>query len=125
VLIVKTVLVVDDDPLIVKIISVNLEARGYKVLGAKDGQEGLLSALKNEPDLIILDLMMPVMSGLEMLKELRQVSEIPVIVVSANETPNNVEKARRLGIECFLSKPFYVKRLAETVDTILNIDSLI
>ena len=64
----KTVLVVDDDPFIVKLISINLEARDYSVLTAGDGKEGLISALKNDPDLILLDFMMPVMNGLEMLK---------------------------------------------------------
>ncbi len=122
--ILKTVLVVDDDPFIVKLISINLEARDYNVLSAGDGKEGLISALKNDPDLILLDLMMPVMNGLEMLKELRQVSDIPVIIVSAYGNPDIVEEARELGIECFLSKPFEIEGLIETIDIILNIDSL-
>jgi DNA-binding response OmpR family regulator len=123
-LILKTVLVVDDDPFIVKLISINLEARDYSVLTAGDGKEGLISALKNDPDLILLDLMMPVMNGLEMLKELRQVSDVPVIIVSAYGNPDTVEEARELGIECFLSKPFKIEGMVDTIDIILNIDSL-
>ena len=122
--IVKTVLIVDDDPFIVKLISLNLEARDYSVLTAGDGKAGLISALKNDPDLILLDVMMPIMNGLEMLKELRQVSDIPVIIVSANGNQDIVDEARELGIECFISKPFKVEGLIETMDIILSIDSL-
>lgn len=120
----KTVLIVDDDPFIVKLISLNLEARDYSVLTAGDGKAGLISALKNDPDLILLDVMMPIMNGLEMLKELRQVSDIPVIIVSANGNQDIVDEARELGIECFISKPFKVEGLIETMDIILSIDSL-
>ena len=120
----KTVLIVDDDTFIVKLISLNLEARDYSVLTAGDGKAGLISALKNDPDLILLDVMMPIMNGLEMLKELRQVSDIPVIIVSANGNQDIVDEARELGIECFISKPFKVEGLIETMDIILSIDSL-
>lgn len=120
---VKKILVVDDDHLIVKMISVALEARSYDVLTAYDGREGLVSALKNEPDLILLDIMMPVMGGLEMLEELRTVSRIPVIIVSAYGNPETLEKARALGIECFLNKPFQIESLVEMIEIVFDLSS--
>ncbi len=120
----KKVLVVDDDKLIVKIITIELEARGYEVQCAYNGKEGLESALANEPGLILLDIMMPVMGGLEMLEELRKVSQIPVIIISAYGNEETVEKARALGIECFLNKPFQMEAMAEMVEIVFDMNVL-
>jgi len=118
----ETVLIVDDDRLIMKMLTINLTAKGYRVLSAYNGEEGLEVISEHEPDVIILDIMMPVMNGLEMLEELRKISEIPVIIVSGNGEPENVEKARKLGIECFMYKPFDMKDLVNTLDITLHID---
>ena len=117
----KTVLVVDDDRLIVKLFTINLTAKGYKVLSAYNGKEGLEVISEHEPDVIILDIMMPVMNGLEMLEELRKTSKIPVIIVSGYGEPENVEKARKLGIECFMNKPFEMEDIVNTLDITLHI----
>ncbi len=115
-----SVLVVDDDPIIVKLLSMNLESHGYSVLTARNGKEGLEKALGETPDIFLLDIMMPVMDGLEMLAELRKTSEIPVIIISAFGSPEKVETARKLGIECFLNKPFEVTVLVEMLEIIFS-----
>ena len=88
-----------------------------------DGVEGLESALNDEPDVIILDIMMPVMNGLEMLEELRKTSEVPVIMVSAYGGSEEIDKARKLGIECFINKPFKIETLKATIDVVCAMDS--
>jgi CheY-like chemotaxis protein len=77
-------------------------------------------ALEEHPDIILLDLMMPVMDGLEMLAELRRTSKIPVIIVSAYGSSEKVEQARELGIECFLNKPFDVGVLPEVLGVMFS-----
>jgi len=114
----NTVLVVDDDALIVKMISMTLKASGYDVITAANGQEGLKIAYGYDPDVILLDIMMPVMDGLTMLEELRQTSDTPVIMISAYGSADKIDKARKLGIECFLNKPFKPDVLVEILDVI-------
>jgi len=115
-----TVLVVDDDPDIVKLLSVTLKISGYNVISAGNGEEGLKTALEKTPDMILLDIMMPIMDGLTMLEELRKISDIPVIIVSAFGSPDKVEKARELGIECFLNKPFSNNAVVDMLDVLLK-----
>lgn len=114
----KTVLIADDDPITVKKLTEGLESREYNVLSARDGKEFLKVALEHDPDIIILDVIMPVMGGLEALEELRKVSDVPVVIMSAYGNANKVEKARELGIECFLNKPFDTEILVEMLDVI-------
>ncbi len=116
----NTVLVVDDDAVIVKMLTITLETSGYEVVTASNGEEALQAVLEEEPDLILLDIMMPVMDGLEMLEELRKTSQIPVIIISAFGDQDKVERARELGIECFLNKPFSMEILIEMLDLIFS-----
>ena len=117
------VLIVDDDKFMSKLISTCLHGGGYEILTAYNGVEGLESALNDEPDVIILDIMMPVMNGLEMLEELRMTSEVPVIMVSAYGGAEEIDKARKLGIECFINKPFKIETLKATIDVVCAMDS--
>ena len=117
------VLIVDDDKLLLKMLSEALGQRSYEVITAENGQEGLESILENKPDAVLLDISMPVMNGLEMLKELRKTSDLPVIMISAYGSEENIEKARKLGIECFLTKPFDMNVLADTLDVIFSVDT--
>lgn len=114
------ILVVDDETSMLKLISVSLESQGHSILTAENGNEGLAVAIRENPRLIILDLMMPEMSGLEMLRELRQTSDVPVIILSAYPSDENMEKARELGIECFLTKPFEPETLMETINVVAS-----
>lgn len=118
----RTVLVVDDDPIIVKLLSMTLTVSNYNVITASNGEEGLREALEKKPDIILLDIMMPIMDGITMLEELRKESDIPVIIISAFGSPDKVEKARRLGIECFLSKPFNYGVVLEMLDVLFMTD---
>ena len=115
----KTVLIADDDPITVKRIKETLAPHEYSVLSARNGKECLKSARKHKPDIIILDVIMPVMDGIEALAELRKSSDVPVVIMSAYGNPDKVEEARELGIECFLNKPFDPEVLAEVLDVIL------
>ncbi len=87
----KTILIVDDDPTILKMLVVKLTREGFKILQAKDGEEGLV-VCKNHPDLILLDIIMPKMDGLEMMKKLRAESEwgksVPIILLT-NLSPDD------------------------------------
>jgi DNA-binding response OmpR family regulator len=118
----KQVLVVDDDSMLVDLISMSLEVNGYSSLSAGDGETGLKAVRDEDPDLVLLDIMMPVMDGLAMLEELRKTSDVPVIIISAYGSSERVEKARELGIERFVNKPFAFEALIEMVDLIFSVE---
>lgn len=115
----KKILVVDDDPVIVNLLKLRLTDAGYDVLIAKDGLEGYNLATKSLPDLIILDLVMPVMDGSTLaakLKEEERLSGVPIIfltcIVSEGET---LETQHHIGGHMFFSKPFDSAELIDTV----------
>jgi CheY-like chemotaxis protein len=114
------ILVVDDDPDILEALSEILEAEGYEVDRARHGQEALARIEQRRPDLILLDLMMPVMDGWEFSQALRQRSDwddIPVVVLSADRQAG--AKARVVGARGFLAKPFELNELLRVVgDTV-------
>ncbi|HEY8212001.1 MAG TPA: response regulator [Myxococcaceae bacterium] len=109
------ILVVDDDPDILEALSEILEAEGYAVDRARHGQEALARIEQRRPDLILLDLMMPVMDGWEFSQALRQRgdSDIPVVVLSADRQAG--AKARVVGARGFLAKPFELNELLKVV----------
>ena len=109
----KHVLIVEDDSGLLKILRIRLELAGYKVLTAQDGQEAMKLINSNKPDILLLDLLMPVMDGFEVLKKLRVSSHIPVIVLSANRDLE--ENALELGASVFIAKPFDPDRIAVKV----------
>jgi two-component system alkaline phosphatase synthesis response regulator PhoP len=118
----KKVLVVDDEIHIVHVVAVKLRSRGFEVISAGDGEEGFKLAREEKPDIIIADLKMPIMNGLEMVEKLRgceQTKDIPVIVLTARGFA--VENGRKCDLrisEC-LSKPFSPKKLLRDVEDIL------
>jgi DNA-binding response OmpR family regulator len=104
-----TVLVVDDDPVIQKLLKVNFEMEGYTVLSAADGAEGLDQARAQDPDVIILDIMMPKMNGLEVLAALKAdaaTDSIPVILLSAKAQAGDVQAGLDRGADAYVTKPF-------------------
>ncbi len=119
----KTIIVVDDDPDIVDIIKAILEGRGYNVLTAYSGPE-LFARLKNQkPDLIVLDIMMPEMDGLEVLTRLKNASEtssIPVILVTAKVQYEDILGGYKLGADYYITKPFANTQLITGVDIVLG-----
>ena len=117
------VLLVDDEPKIVQTLQDRLEMNGYDVLVAYDGRQGLESAIKNQPDVIILDILMPVMDGHEMLEELRRhplCGSVPVIMLSARSQGSDIERARSNGIEDYIVKPFEVRELLEKIEIVVH-----
>ena len=108
----KTILVIEDDRSLREGLAINLKKQGYTVLCAEDGQEGLEKAFDTRPDLIVLDLMLPSIPGLEILEELRkQEMEVPVLILSArSQTPVKVE-GLKLGADDYLTKPFELPEL--------------
>jgi CheY-like chemotaxis protein len=115
----KTVLIADDDPITVAKLTDSLSPDEYSVLSARSGKECLKLAAEKNPDIILLDVVMPEMDGLEALEELRKSSEVPVVIMSAFGNSDKVEQARKLGIECFLNKPFDTEILIEILDVVL------
>jgi DNA-binding response OmpR family regulator len=112
----KKILIIDDEPELLKSISVRLKASGYKVLSACDGVSGINKFKEEPPDLVILDIMMPGLSGLDTLKELKQLKfGVPVIMLTAYGTPQSAIEALRLGAYDHLSKPFNTQTLLEMI----------
>ena len=117
------VLVVDDDPVIQKLLKVNFEMEGYEVLSAADGAEGLDQAKAGNPDVIILDVMMPKMNGLEVLAALKADSSldtIPVILLSAKAQAGDVQAGIDRGANAYVTKPFDPLDLLERVGTLIK-----
>lgn len=117
----KRVLLVDDDPEIIESIRLPLEAKGYAVLIARDGNQGLALAERERPDLVILDMMMPKRSGFLVLEKLRRSREqqLRVIMITANEGSRHKAYAEMLGVDDYLRKPFAMDKLMDSIDRLL------
>jgi len=106
----QKILIVEDDPLLVRMYQTKFTMEGYSVITAGDGMEGLEKVTKEKPDFLIMDVMMPRMSGLELLAEIRKnpsTAHIPALMLSNLGQPEQVEKARALGVKEFLLKANY------------------
>ena len=117
----RKVLVVEDEPPILSGIKDNLEAEGYKVLTATDGQAGLDLALAQDPDLVILDVMMPKLSGFDVLKKLRE-NRIrgAIIMLTAKRAEEDTVKGLKLGADDYIGKPFKLVELLARVQAVLR-----
>jgi DNA-binding response OmpR family regulator len=115
------ILVVDDDLEIGRTVRYALEAKGYEVVNATDGNQGLALAETEDPDLIILDMMMPKRSGFLVLEKIRRSRRVPtrIIMITANEGNRHKEYAETLGVDDYIRKPFQMDRLLESVDRLL------
>lgn len=111
----KKILVVDDEKSIADIISFNLKNEGFEVIAAYDGKEAVNKALTDSPDLIILDVMLPEKDGFQVLKEVRQQIEIPVIMLTAKEEEEDKVCGLNLGADDYMTKPFGMKELLARV----------
>jgi DNA-binding response OmpR family regulator len=118
----KRILLVDDDYEIVEAMQAALEARGYRTLVARDGNQGLAMAQREDPDLVILDMMMPKRSGFLVLERLRRTRRVPVrvVMITANEGSRHKAYAEMLGVDDYIRKPFAMDRLLESVDRLLK-----
>jgi DNA-binding response OmpR family regulator len=118
----RRVLLVDDDHEIVESVRFALEANGFAVLIARDGNQGLAMAEREDPDLVILDMMMPKRSGFLVLEKLRRSRPVPmrVIMITANEGSRHKAYAEMLGVDDYIRKPFAMDRLMDSVKRLLN-----
>jgi len=115
----NTVLVIDDEKDTRESLIDLLEMEGYNLISAKDGRQGVVQALNNHPDLIICDVMMPVMGGFEVVEALRNSSEtadIPFIFLTARSEKADLRKGMNLGADDFLTKPYEVKELLSVIN---------
>ncbi len=117
----KRILLVDDDPEIIESLRYALEAKGYEILVARDGNQGLALAERETPDLVILDMMMPKRSGFLVLERLRRthLAPIRVIMITANEGSRHKAYAEMLGVDDYIRKPFGMDRLVDSVQRLL------
>ncbi|MBM3479717.1 MAG: response regulator [Alphaproteobacteria bacterium] len=119
----KTVLIVEDNDLNMKLFNDLLEAHGYGTLQTKDGLEAMKLARQHRPDLILMDIQLPEISGLKVTKWLKEdpdLSSIPVIAVTAFAMKGDEEKIRQGGCEAYIAKPISVARFLETVGNFLG-----
>ncbi len=116
----KKILVVDDEKSIADIVGFNLKNEGYEVVSAYDGYEAVNKALTDNPDLIILDVMLPEKDGFQVLKEIRQQIEVPVIMLTAKEEEEDKVWGLNLGADDYMTKPFGMKELMARVNANLR-----
>ena len=117
-----SVLVVDDDPVIQRLLQVNFELEGIDVTIAVDGEEGLARAKASPPDVVISDIMMPKMNGLELLDALRaepSLAHLPIILLSAKAQVADVQRGLELGADDYVTKPFDPLELIDRVYKVL------
>lgn len=114
------ILVVDDEPHLVKLVRSNLEAQHFKVITAMDGVSGLAMVEKEGPDLVILDIMMPGVDGFDVLQKVREFSSVPVIMLTAKDQDVDVVKGLQLGADDYVKKPFSVHELLARVEAVLR-----
>jgi two-component system alkaline phosphatase synthesis response regulator PhoP len=117
----KKVLVVDDEPSIVTLLQYNLQQAGYDVITANDGEEGMQKAVREQPDLMILDLMLPKMDGMEVCKQLRQQKiMIPILMLTAKDDEFDKVLGLELGADDYMTKPFSPREVLARIKAILR-----
>jgi two-component system, cell cycle response regulator DivK len=119
----KTILIVEDNDLNMKLFHDLLEAHGYRILQTKDGMESLKLARQHRPDLILMDIQLPEVSGLEVTKWLKEdddLKSIPVIAVTAFAMKGDEEKIREGGCEAYIAKPISVANFLQTIARFLK-----
>ncbi|GAC1606376.1 MAG: hypothetical protein NVS3B21_36190 [Acidimicrobiales bacterium] len=118
-----TILVVDDDPVIQRLLAVNFEMEGYRVVTAGDGVEGLERVVDDRPDLILLDVMMPRMDGIAVVRKLKAdpaTAAIPVILLSAKAQSTDISGGLDAGADDYVTKPFDPLELLDKVGVLIG-----
>ena len=107
----KKILIIEDDPKIRRFLQLELEHEGYQVDFSDNGEEGLLKVQKFYYDIVLLDLMLPVLSGEEVCRKIRKISDVPVIVITAKDDIHNKVELLDLGADDYITKPFNIEEL--------------
>lgn len=118
----EKILIVEDNPLNMKLIEMILRPKGYTLIAATDGEEALDAAIREKPDLIIMDLNLPKVSGLEATRRLRQIpafNHIPIIAVTAHAMKGDEEKIIEAGCDAYLPKPIDTRQLPRVIAEML------
>lgn len=119
----NTLLVIDDELDLVELVRFNLEREGYRVLGAADGEAGIAAALREKPDLVIVDLMLPGIDGFEVCRELRrrpQTAQVPILMLTAKSAEADRVVGLELGADDYVTKPFSPRELVARVKALLR-----
>jgi two-component system KDP operon response regulator KdpE len=116
----QRILLIDDDPKIVKFVKTNLEARDYELLIARGGLEALQIFREESPDLVILDIMLPGIDGFEVCTEIRNQSQVPIIMLSARGDTRDKVQCLSAGADDYVTKPFDIAELVARIRTILR-----
>ncbi|OQX81165.1 MAG: two-component system response regulator [Candidatus Omnitrophica bacterium 4484_70.1] len=122
----KKVLIIEDAKHVVMMLESRLRANGYEVISAYDGQQGLERAQKEKPDLIIMDIMLPKLTGDEVCKKLKQNKElatIPIIVLTALARRQDIKLAEQLGVDAYITKPFMPDVLLSKIGELIGKNS--
>ena len=118
-----TVLVIDDDPVILELLRVNFEIEGFDVICAADGEEGLKRAQADQPDVVISDIMMPRRDGLQLLTDLKGdplTENLPVILLSAKAQKSEVQQGLDMGADDYITKPFDPLELIDRLNAVVT-----
>ena len=115
-----SILVVDDEPAVLKVLVTRLQLAGYEVFSATNGEEAIEAFHKEDPDLIVLDVMLPKMDGFAVCRRIRAESVVPIIFLTALEAISERVAGLDLGADDYLSKPFSPKELEARIATILR-----
>jgi two-component system cell cycle response regulator DivK len=119
----KAILVADDDPDILSIVSMSLETQGYTVFKATNGREAVDLAKQHHPDLVLMDMMMPIVSGYEAVSELKAdatTRDITIVGLSAKAMATDMERATDVGIDGYITKPFRIAQVLTVVASYLQ-----
>jgi len=116
----KVILIADDEPRMIKFIRLNLELEGYRVIGSSNGLEALNKVRVELPDLVLLDVMMPEMDGFETLERIREVSNVPVIMLTVKAEEEDKVRGLELGADDYVTKPFSPRELSSRIKAVLR-----
>jgi two-component system, OmpR family, KDP operon response regulator KdpE len=116
----SVVLVVDDDPAILRLNKLELSGQGFSVLSAENGDEALALAEQHRPDIVVLDIMMPNVNGLEVMRRLRERANVPIILLSGKNHDDDIVSGLELGADDYLAKPFNPEELSARVRAVLR-----
>jgi DNA-binding response OmpR family regulator len=114
------ILAVDDEPLYLRLLKVNLEPEGYEVITASDGEAALELVASKQPDLVILDVMMPKLDGITTCERIRQFSTVPIIILTARGEEQDRVRGLNVGADDYVVKPFSVTELVDRVRAVLR-----